>query len=318
MMKYHLVPMNFLECDFERMRKEWKEHKKIMWQVPGAPVYDKKTKSWNIKSGAVMPNMIKTGDIIYFYVFNIPSNGGADKSRILLRGIVNEEPTPVKYRDVYFSDEVDGEKMIIGFSINNVTTLEKSELENDTYYCRESLKSKYKFSAFPQGKNWPNSYDKNLNSDLIKDLENSFKKRESERDFEVLIKHFDRECFFSWKKLGTKNDHKTFKRRNGTDYYETHHFIPYHLSKNNTELASIIDDQRNLICLCSNCHNKLHYGRPNEINHMIDLLWEDDEIKNMLKTKDFLSIIGVDDDKAALDWIKSVYRSSENKKKNWE
>ena len=155
--------------------------------------------------------------------------------------------------------------------------------------------------------NKSDSYNK-----LIDLLENTFKKNSYKDDFKALINHFNQECFFCGK-LGTKSDHKTFKRKNGTDYYEYHHFIQQHKGKKLLELKNIIDAPENKICLCSNCHNKIHYGKIDEVNNMIDLIWNDEKIQNMLDMYQFSSIIGED----TLSWIKDVYISnSEFSKKN--
>lgn len=63
------------------------------------------------------------------------------------------------------------------------------------------------------------------------------------------------------------NNHATFKRRNSYfNYTEPHHLIPLKYS----ELFDYsLDVEENIISLCSNCHNNLHYG---------------DDYKELLKT----------------------------------
>ena len=175
MKKYFLVPMNFLTCDFKRLREEYFRNKKIMWQIPGKKTLD-------VKKG--MAASIEKGDIIYFYVCHIPSSSGNEKSRIMLRGEVFEEPTVVSYSDVFISESDD--ELVKAFSISNLTTLNKSELENDFCYCKEELYTKYG-QIYPQGKRWPNSGIGNLKDGLISDLEISFKETEYKRDFDTLI-----------------------------------------------------------------------------------------------------------------------------------
>lgn len=46
MNNYWIIPMNFEQYNFEQMEVEWKENKKIMWQVKGTPVFKKKTNTW--------------------------------------------------------------------------------------------------------------------------------------------------------------------------------------------------------------------------------------------------------------------------------
>lgn len=191
MCDYFLIPMNFLECDFEKLGREWSCQKKIMWQVPGKPIYKKGIGKWEIKPNTKMPGIIKSGDIIYFYICKIPSDSKERKSRILLRGIVDDIPYPVKYGEVYLDGMQDSAEMIIGFSIKGLTTLNKAELENDSCYCKEILQKNYNFNV-PQGKFWPNTVDKNLDEKLIASLESSFKKSGIQRDFEVLKEHLRR------------------------------------------------------------------------------------------------------------------------------
>ena len=129
-----------------------------------------------------------------------------------------------------------------------------------------------------------------------------FKTQVDIRDFQVLIDHFNQSCYFS-DKIGTKNDHKTFKRRNGTDYYEYHHFIQQHKGRKINELEALIDDSRNIICLCSNCHNKIHYGQVSEVSKMLELLWKDETVQTLLEDYNFAWFI----DKEPLDWINETY-----------
>ena len=52
--------------------------------------------------------------------------------------------------------------------------------------------------------------------------------------------------------------HKTFKRRkDGLPYTEPHHLIPMSYSD---EFSQSLDRAQNIVSLCSNCHNQIHYG----------------------------------------------------------
>lgn len=55
------------------------------------------------------------------------------------------------------------------------------------------------------------------------------------------------------------NSHETFTRKNSSiTYTEGHHLIPLKFQNNfNVNL----DVEANIVSLCSNCHNKLHYGQ---------------------------------------------------------
>lgn len=56
-------------------------------------------------------------------------------------------------------------------------------------------------------------------------------------------------------------NHQTFLRKNGTPYTEPHHLIPISKYK---DFPYSLDVQSNIVSLCSNCHNLLHYGRMEE------------------------------------------------------
>ena len=53
-------------------------------------------------------------------------------------------------------------------------------------------------------------------------------------------------------------NHPTFKRRNSDkNYTETHHLIPLEYS---SQFQFTLDTEENIVSLCSNCHNQIHYG----------------------------------------------------------
>lgn len=57
-------------------------------------------------------------------------------------------------------------------------------------------------------------------------------------------------------------DHPSFIRKtNGTNYTEPHHLVPMS-EQDNYEKS--LDVQANIVSLCSNCHNQLHYGKDTE------------------------------------------------------
>lgn len=306
-MNYYLIPMDFLLYNFEKMEKEYMDKGKIAWEIKGSLENSKYAKN------------IKCGDIVYFYIFNIESQSGFSKARILLRGVVCEKPQLMEKSEVYaymtqaFDNTEQG--VCTGFSIGKLTTLKKDQLEKDSIYSYKSITSNYE-QKHPQGKFWPNKNDGSLNEELIEELEKSFKKYESKSDFNFLMEHFNRKCYFCGK-LDRPHKHMTFKRGNGTDYFERHHFIkqngPY--TKQESALNDIIKDDDNIICLCSNCHNQLHYGEPQEIQLMIEKLWEDRRIQDMLEKHDFMKCIGVSNEQEAVQWIKEVYLSASGKGK---
>ncbi len=76
--------------------------------------------------------------------------------------------------------------------------------------------------------------------------------------------------------------HKGFIRKtNGKNYTEPHHLIPISYQD---EFKNSLDVENNIVSLCSNCHNKLHYGRDivNDLKFLYD------------KRKDLLKLAGID------------------------
>ena len=73
-------------------------------------------------------------------------------------------------------------------------------------------------------------------------------------------------------------NHPTFKRRNSDkNYTETHHLIPLEYSG---QFQYTLDTEENIVSLCSNCHNQIHYGAGAEA--LIKKLYEErkDALKN--------------------------------------
>lgn len=65
-------------------------------------------------------------------------------------------------------------------------------------------------------------------------------------------------------------DHETFlRKKNNLPYTEPHHLIPLQYDD---QFEYSLDVEANIVSLCSNCHNQIHYGA--DIEHMIRLLWE--------------------------------------------
>gem|GEM_PF-1805572 len=78
----------------------------------------------------------------------------------------------------------------------------------------------------------------------------------------------------------------TFEKRNvlpgssNKNYLEAHHLIPLFILKNIAKINlndfdySNLDTAENMVCLCSNCHNKIHYGKYEEVELMVESLYE--------------------------------------------
>lgn len=75
-------------------------------------------------------------------------------------------------------------------------------------------------------------------------------------------------CHAEWK-CEFNASHQTFPRRiDGFPYLETHHLIPL---KYANKFNVSIDVPENIVCLCSTCHNRIHYGQNNK--EIIECLW---------------------------------------------
>lgn len=74
-------------------------------------------------------------------------------------------------------------------------------------------------------------------------------------------------------------EHYTFLRRNADiPYTEPHHLIPMAYQE---EFNYSIDIEENIVSLCSNCHNEIHYGK--DAKYLIEKLYN--ERKNLLAKK---------------------------------
>ena len=75
--------------------------------------------------------------------------------------------------------------------------------------------------------------------------------------------------------------HPTFIRKNSSlPYTEPHHLVPLGFSD---EFSVSLDVEENMVSLCSNCHNQLHYGR--DIREILNYLY--------CQRKDLLAKVGI-------------------------
>lgn len=85
-------------------------------------------------------------------------------------------------------------------------------------------------------------------------------------------------------------EHKSFeKASDGRRYTEAHHLIP--LSKHG-EFQKSLDNPANIVSLCSECHNRLHYGKDKE--EILKTLYEQrkDRLKKAEIEVDFDKLLG--------------------------
>lgn len=89
-------------------------------------------------------------------------------------------------------------------------------------------------------------------------------------------------------------EHKLFIRKNSdVNYTEPHHLVPLSAY---TDFPNInLDREQNVVSLCSNCHNQLHYGK--DIEEMLFDLY--------IKRKDLLITVGID---VSFEQLKDYYK----------
>lgn len=87
--------------------------------------------------------------------------------------------------------------------------------------------------------------------------------------------------------------HKTFERKkSGQQYTEPHHLVPISRSG---EFEVCLDREQNIVSLCSNCHNQIHYGKGAE--ELLKQLYE--------QRKELLEEVGI---KISLEELLEMYK----------
>ena len=82
---------------------------------------------------------------------------------------------------------------------------------------------------------------------------------------ETVFKNNDYKCFFD-------KSHKTFLRINGTQFMEGHHIIPMKAQKDFKNVN--IDRVDNILCVCPNCHRKIHLSLQDEKKQLLRKVYE--------------------------------------------
>ncbi len=89
--------------------------------------------------------------------------------------------------------------------------------------------------------------------------------------------------------------HESFIRKNSSEKYtEPHHLIPMSFSD---EFEHSLDVEENIVSLCSNCHNQIHYGR--DARELIEKLYEQrkellEKVGLKITLAKLLSMYGID------------------------
>lgn len=82
---------------------------------------------------------------------------------------------------------------------------------------------------------------------------------------ETVFKNSDYKCFFD-------KSHKTFFRINGTQFMEGHHIVPMRAQKDFKNVN--IDRVENILCICPNCHRKIHLSLEDEKKQLLRKVYE--------------------------------------------
>lgn len=72
-------------------------------------------------------------------------------------------------------------------------------------------------------------------------------------------------------------DHKTFHTKDGVQYMEGHHLIPCTPSNAKEfwdRFGANIDCIENIVCICPNCHRRIHFGSDADKREVIEKLYE--------------------------------------------
>ena len=98
-------------------------------------------------------------------------------------------------------------------------------------------------------------------------------------------------------KCEINTDHKTFMRKvDGLSYTEPHHLIPM---AEQDKFGVSLDVPENIVSLCSNCHNEIHYGK--DAKELITKLYEQrnallESVGISISIQDLLTLYGVNPD----------------------
>lgn len=88
-------------------------------------------------------------------------------------------------------------------------------------------------------------------------------------------------------------EHETFIRKsNGKPYTEPHHLVPI---KYQSRFGVSLDVENNIVSLCSNCHNRIHYGA--DADRLLELLYT--------QRKEELEKAGIN---LSIDELKNLYK----------
>lgn len=77
----------------------------------------------------------------------------------------------------------------------------------------------------------------------------------------------------------------TFKTKNGDEYFDGHHLIMYN-PKTQERFEYSLDIPKNIVCLCPECHKKIHFSKDEDVKDML--------LKLFMKHKDLFKIYEIE------------------------
>ena len=305
----HIIPADFEQFNFSQLSEEKDASKnKIMWA--NMKVYDnEKSKLFGKAPG--VDHIFNIGDTVYLAYTNLP---GGDK-RLLLKGnILHNGYYDENYKfDVidYITEHKKMKETTYKPAIYiRIETGLKEEIRNTEDFCIENICKKYRLS---NGDSKEGNVIRNklylreeLNSEPMEMLEDAFPKIQDKDILKRYKKYFATECSLKEELKDLKHD--TFVRNNGTKYYEKHHLVERHTKSDSKDVENLkdIDAEYNLFDLCSNCHNRIHYGKIEDRKKMVKYLYDKNPDKiNKLIYKHFSENVEKGHE---LEWIYRLYK----------
>ncbi|MBQ2937887.1 MAG: HNH endonuclease [Clostridia bacterium] len=296
--KHHLILGNFEEFDFDKLLNEdkGKDYEGILW-----------------KNGKVKRDLkVEEDDIVYIYYTNLPDR----INRILIKCRVLEKDC------LYCETPEEEEKMLKG-EIDKIPAI-RLKFENalcvnsdKEKFSQEALFNKYGINNL-QGKqhlkedllqkNNDNKLEEYYQRKLIEDLEKACNsKKYKNYSLEQLAEDMNKmsKCTLENCKGLKDANHNTFQKENGMNYYEAHHLIEQCNGRKDKKFPKeIIDNPKNIINLCPNCHKRIHNGKKDDRKLMVTYLYK----KNKDVYNDLLSRVEeVKDGEEPLKWLLKQY-----------
>lgn len=129
-----------------------------------------------------------------------------------------------------------------------------------------------------QNENIKETFERYLREDREEEIKSNGGYYENNRSYDVkkaALKAAQDKCFFE-NIFGCKENY--FFRKNiivdeNRNYLEVHHILPIAMEKIERCGLKNLDTVENTVCLCGNCHNRLHYGDKEVVEEMLEFLY---------------------------------------------